>query len=186
MSAKVFTKEELANMTPISMPKAYQRSSQKPLDVSTIFTSLEDAIEYAAGESSYGDISYAGQILSVIDASGETVDIYKIDYDGSLVKIGEGSSKCLSAETYTDALSLATENNIGGIINVISAETISANTYTEGLYIVTGNGVISKLGVTSASGDVAGDIEQLKGKVNTLEQLAESMYWLTDEDDNEE
>lgn len=185
MSAKVFTKEELANMIPISMPKAYQRSSQKPLDISTIFTSLEDAIEYVEGESNYGNISYAGQILSVIDASGETVDVYKIDYDGSLVKIGEGSSKCLSAATYSDASILATEDNIGNIINVISAETISGNTYTSGLYIVTGNGVISKLGVTSASGDVAGDIEQLKSRVNALEQLTDSLYWLTDEDNEE-
>jgi len=187
MSAKVFTKEELSNISVISLPKAYQRADQIPLDPSTIFASYADAIEYASGESTYGDISYAGQILSVINQSESRVDVYKIDYDGSLVKIGEGESKTLSAQTYSSALLLAESDNIGSIINVTNSETISGETYSSGLYIVTGQGTVSKLGVTSATGDVEGDVEALKGRVSVLEltvsAISESCYWI--EGDNE-
>ena len=182
MSAKIFTKEELANISVISLPKAYQRADQIPLDPSTIFASYEDAEEYAAGLSSYGDISYAGQILSVINQSASTVDVYKIDYDGSLVKIGEGGSKSLSASTYSDAVLLANDDNIGTIINVVNDEAISGDTYSSGLYVVTGQGSVSKLGVTSATGDVEGDVENLKARVTALETLTENLYWLTDEE----
>lgn len=180
MSAKVFTKEELANMTPISMPKAYQRSSQKPLDISTIFTSLEDAIEYVEGESNFGNISYAGQILSVIDVSGETVDVYKIDYDGSLVKLGEGEVKSLSAETYSDGIEMATEERVGQIIHIISAETISGTEYTNGFYIISDESELQKIGTTSASGDISSEVENLKDRIDELEKGA---YWLTDEEE---
>lgn len=182
MSAKVFTKEELSNISVISLPKAYQRADQIPLDPSTIFASYDDAAEYASGESGYGDISYAGQILSVINQSEQKVDIYKIEYDGSLVKVGEGESKSLSASNYTEAVTFAEDDNIGTIINVVSAETISGDTYGAGLYIVTGQDSISKLGVTSATGDVEGDVENLKTRVTALENLTENLYWLTDEE----
>lgn len=182
MSAKVFTKQELENISVISLPKAYQRADQIPLDPSTIFASYADAEEYASGESSYGDIAYAGQILSVIDQTNGKVDVYKIDYDGSLVKIGEGESKNLSAQTYSDAVSMASSDNIGSIINVVYSETISGSTYSPGLYIVSGPSTVSKLGVTSAAGNVEGDVETLKNKVSTLEstvsELTESCYWI--------
>lgn len=187
MSAKVFTKQELENISVISLPKAYQRADQIPLDPSTIFASYDDAVEYASGESNYGDISYAGQILSVINQTEQTIDVYKIDYDGSLVKIGEGESKSLSAQTYSDAVLMATSDNIGSIINVTNSETISGDTYSAGLYVVTGAGAVSKLGVTSATGDVEGDVENLKSRVVALEtavtDLSESCYWI--DGDNE-
>lgn len=183
MSAKVFTKEELSNIPVISLPKAYQRADQIPLDPSTIFTSYADAAEYANGLSRFGDISYAGQILSVIDTSGGTVTIYKIELDSSLSVLGEAKSSALSASTYSDAVLLAESDNIGTIINVLSAETIGQDTYSEGLYIVVGNNAISKLGVTSASGDVEGDVENLKGRVGNLESIIQALYWETDEDE---
>lgn len=182
MSAKVFTKQELENIPVISLPKAYQRADQIPLDPSTIFVSYNDAVAYASGESGYGDIAYAGQILSVIDSSNGKVDVYKIDFDGSLVKIGAGESSVLSAQTYTDATSLANSGNVGTIINVVSSEEISGETYSAGLYIVTGDGVVSKLGLTSATDDISGDVEVLKSKVASLEILTENLYWLTDEE----
>lgn len=182
MSAKVFTKQELENISVISLPKAYQRADQIPLDPSTIFASYEDALEYASGESAYGDISYAGQILSVINQLEQKIDVYKIDYDGSLVKIGEGESRSLSAQTYTDATLLATSDNIGGIVNVTNSETISGETYSAGLYVITGVGTVSKLGVTSATGDIEGDVENLKSRVLSLEStvtvLSDACYWI--------
>lgn len=183
MSTKVFTKEELSNISVISLPKAYQRADQIPLDPSTIFASYNDALDYANGTSEYGDIAYAGQILSVINQVENRIDVYKIELDGSLVKIGEGDSKTVSAQTYTSASSIATSGNIGTIVNVIGSETISGNTYSSGLYIVTGPGTVSKLGVTSATGDVEGDVEALKAKVTNLENIIEEgLYWQTDEE----
>ena len=60
-----------------------------------------------------------------------------------------------------------------------------ATTYSSGFYIVTGPGEIAKLGTTSASGDVEGDVEQLKGRVSALETgfsaISEYLYWETDD-----
>ena len=182
MSAKVFTKQELENIPVISLPKAYQRAAQIPIDPTTIFTSYEDAVAYVSGTTKYGNISYAGQVISVIDSIEGKVNVYKIELDGSLVKIGEGDSKSLSATTYSDALLLATEENVGRIINVTTDETIGQNTYTAGLYIVSGEGVVSKLGTTSPSGDISGDVENLKTRVTALEtqvsEMSDAAYWI--------
>ena len=109
---------------------------------------------------------------------------------GSLVSlteaVEEGMRPSVSAETYTDAKDLATAENIGKIINVKNEEVISGTTYSEGLYIVTGSGELSKLGIASASGDIAGDVENLKGRVGTLEtnvtNIMDYLYWETDDD----
>lgn len=182
MSAKIFTKEELESIPVISLPKAYQRAAQIPIDPTTIFASYEDAVEYVSGTTKYGNISYAGQVISVIDQTEGKVNVYKIDLDGSLSKIGEGDAKSLSAETYSDALLLATEDNIGRIINVTTDETIGQITYTAGLYIVSGENVVSKLGTTSPSGDISGDVENLKTRVTALEnqvaELSDAAYWI--------
>jgi len=182
MSAKVFTKQELENIPVISLPKAYQRAAQIPIDPTTIFTSYEDAVAYVNGTTKYGNISYAGQVISVMDSTEGKVNVYKIELDGSLVKIGEGDSKSLSATTYSDALLLATEENVGRIINVTTDETIGQNTYTAGLYIVSGEGVVSKLGTTSPSGDISGDVENLKTRVTALEtqvsEISDAAYWI--------
>lgn len=182
MSAKVFTKQELENIPVISLPKAYQRAAQIPIDPTTIFASYSDAVNYVSGTTKYGNISYAGQVISVIDQSEGKVDVYKIELDGSLVKIGEGDAKSLSATTYSDALLLATEENIGKIINVTTDETIGQSTYTAGLYIVSGENVVSKLGTTSPSGDISGDVENLKTRVSALEsqvtEMSDAAYWI--------
>lgn len=182
MSVKVFTKEELANIPVISLPKAYQRADQIPMDPTTIFASYQDAVDYVSGASEYGNVAYAGQILSVIDQTESKINVYKVDIDGSLSKIGEGDAQTLSASTYSDALLLATQENIGKIINVTTDETIGQDTYTAGLYIVSGIGVVSKLGTTSPSGDISGDVENLKTRVTALEdevsELSEAAYWI--------
>jgi hypothetical protein len=77
---------------------------------------------------------------------------------------------------------LAENDNIGTIINVLSAEKISADTYSAGLYIIIGEGAVSKLGVTSATDDIEGDVENLKGRVVNLETIVTALYWETDEE----
>jgi hypothetical protein len=98
---------------------------------------------------------------------------------GTLAAIADAMRSSLPANNYSEAVTLAASDNVGRIINVANDEEVSGSTYSSGLYIVTGAGEISKLGTTSATGDVEGDVETLKGRVGTLES---AMYWLTDED----
>lgn len=85
----------------------------------------------------------------------------------------------IQVDNYSAATAIATSDNVGRVLNVLNEQEISGETYSSGLYIVTGAGEISKLGTTSATGDVEGDVEMLKGRVGNLES---AMYWLTDED----
>lgn len=75
----------------------------------------------------------------------------------------------IDATNYTNAIEKATTENIGQIVNISDEETVDDITYTAGLYIVTGAGSVAKLGTTTASGDLTGDVEKLKGDVNSLQ-----------------
>lgn len=109
---------------------------------------------------------------------------------GELVPAGSGAGS-EAVNTYADAIALATSDNIGQLIYVKTttykkgegytdnAEDADKNNegeaieFTAGPYVVTGAGSVAKLGTTSASGDIAGDVETLKGAVSTLQ--AESL-----------
>lgn len=150
--------------------KPFQRTGQFPLDRSAIFSSYDDAVKYAKGDAADPDsralyaTSYVGQIISVYEDG--KVNVYKIEEDRSLSGIGGGA---LAEANYTDALSKATADNVGQIIYITEEEEIDGVKYSAGPYIVTGEGTIAKLGTTSASGDLAGDVETLKGDVADLE-----------------
>ena len=150
--------------------KPFQRTGQFPLDRSAIFSSYDDAVKYAKGDAADPDsralyaTSYVGQIISVYE--GGKVNVYKIEEDRSLSGIGGGA---LAEANYTDALSKATADNVGQIIYITEEEEIDGVKYSAGPYIVTGESTIAKLGTTSASGDLAGDVETLKGDVADLE-----------------
>lgn len=151
--------------------KPFQRTGQFPLDRSAIFASYEDAVKYAKGDSADPDsralyaTSYVGQIISVYE-NGE-VSVYKIEEDRSLSGIGGGNG-AVTAENYSAAIALATEENIGQVVYVLNDESKDEVEYSAGPYIVAGAGVISKLGTTSASGDLSGDVETLKKDVESL------------------
>lgn len=178
-SVKVFNKQEKENIPVISLPKAYQRAAAIPLDPSTIFASLADAEDYVNGSSKYGPVAYAGQTLSVANAGESAVTLYIVGVDGSLEEIGSKGGS-VTATNYSDALNFATEKNIGNIIIVSNDEQISGETYTSGLYIVTGVGAVAKIATSTASGDIAGAVTEMQGKISTLES---AMYWLVDEDE---
>ena len=192
MAAQAFTKEELEALAMIGLPKSYQRVRQIPLDPTDIFASYEDAAAYALGNSEeFGDIAFVGQILSVVNASAGTVTAYKVGMGGTLEELGGAQSTSIEADNYTAACASATSDNIGQIVNVLNEEPgESGTTYSSGLYIVTGAGSVAKLGTTSASGDLAGDVEMLKGRVGTLESNVDSisgtlesvLYWETELD----
>lgn len=84
-------------------------------------------------------------------------------------KIGSGEQA--TASTYEDAVTLATAENVGSIIYV-STETEAGKA---GLYVVTGEGAVERLGTTTATGDLSGDVAQLKTDVDTLESAIEAV-----------
>lgn len=150
--------------------KPFQRTGQFPLDRSAIFSSYADAVKYAKGDAEDPDsralyaTSYVGQIISVYEDG--KVKVYKIEEDRSLSGIGGGA---LTADNYTAAIALAKADTVGQIIYVANEEPVEGGEpYSAGPYIITGEGSIVKLGTTTATGDLSGDVATLKTDVSQL------------------
>ena len=133
------------------------RQNPLPLDGTSIYNSLEAAQKYASENVK----AYPGQIISVVTES--EVKVYKIN-NGKLEELGKGS-----LVTDQNPKLLAKADNIGQIIYLTTQVIDGKDTYSPGPYIVSGNGTVSKIGTTSASGDIAADVAALQGKVSTLE-----------------
>lgn len=144
------------------LPVYLHRQNPVPLDETSVFTSFEAAQQYASDEKR---MAYPGQIISVVTES--EVKVYKIN-NGQLEELGKGS-----LVTDQNPKLLATADNIGQIIyltkDVKVTEGSGEVTYSSGPYIVSGDGTVSKIGTTSASGDIAADVAALQGTVSTLE-----------------
>ena len=143
------------------LPVYLNRQNPIPLDGTSVYKTLEEAQTYATSDPK----AYPGQIISVVTES--EVKVYKIN-NGQLEELGKGS-----LVTDQNPKELATTDNVGQIIyltkDVKVTEGSGEVTYSSGPYIVSGAGEVSKIGTTSASGDIAGDVNALKGKVSTLE-----------------
>ena len=143
------------------LPVYLNRQNPIPLDGTSIYNSYAEAEAYARENAK----AYPGQIISVVTES--EVKIYKIN-NGKLEELGKGS-----LVTDQNPKELATTDNVGQIIyltkDVKVTEGSGEVTYSAGPYIVSGDGTVSKIGATSASGDIAGDVATLQGKVSTLE-----------------
>ena len=135
----------------------FNRQNPLPLDKTSVYNSLEAAQKYARENVK----AYPGQIISVVTES--EVKVYKIN-NGQLEELGKGS-----LVTDQNPKELATTDNIGQIIYLTTQVIDGEDTYSPGPYIVSGAGEVSKIGTTSASGDIAGDVAALQGKVSTLE-----------------
>ncbi|MDO5789190.1 MAG: hypothetical protein Q4P79_06965 [Fusobacterium sp.] len=68
----------------MEFPLRIKRQYPASLDESSVWYSLEEAQEYASS----GATAYAGQVISVVNESEGSVEVYKIKIDGSLEKIG--------------------------------------------------------------------------------------------------
>lgn len=136
----------------------FNRQNPLPLDKTSVYNSLEAAQKYASENVK----AYPGQIISVV--TDTEVKVYKIN-NGKLEELGKGS-----LVTEQNPKNLATADNIGQIIYLTTQVIDGEVTYSPGPYIVSGAGTVSKIGTTSASGDIAGDVTALQGKVSTLEQ----------------
>lgn len=139
------------------LPVYLNRQNPIPLDGTSVYKNLEEAQTYATSDPK----AYPGQIISVVTES--EVKVYKIN-NGQLEELGKGS-----LVTDQNPKLLATADNIGQIIYLTTQVTAGEDTYSPGPYIVSGDGTVSKIGTTSASGDIAADVAALQGKVSTLE-----------------
>ena len=139
------------------LPVYLNRQNPIPLDGTSIYNSYAEAEAYARENAK----AYPGQIISVVTES--EVKVYKIN-NGNLEELGKGS-----LVTGKNPNLLAKADNIGQIIYLTAQVQDDKVTYSAGPYIVSGAGEVSKIGTTSASGDIAGDVAALQGKVSTLE-----------------
>ena len=76
-------------MAKIDLGFEFRRSNKKPVDVSSVWSSLAEAQNYAAGLDMTNGPSYAGQIIAVLQEDGKYHG-YVIEEDGSLKPLGEG------------------------------------------------------------------------------------------------
>lgn len=139
------------------LPVYLNRQNPIPLDGTSIYNSYAEAEAYARENAK----AYPGQIISVV--TDTEVKVYKIN-NGQLEELGKGS-----LVTDQNPTLLATADNIGQIIYLTTQVIDGEDTYSPGPYIVSGDGTVSKIGTTSASGDIAADVAALQGTVSTLE-----------------
>ena len=156
--------------------QSFNMGGRVPAIAKRIFATYADALEFANDGSSNGT-ACQGLILSVFkDTDAKKNGVYQIAKiasaiganDAVLNKLGEGSGTIV-VEKYSNAIAEATTDTIGQLIYVTAGETIEEVTYQAGLYVVTGNGTLSKLGTTSASGDIQADVNALQASVSALQ-----------------
>ena len=145
------------------LPVYLNRQNPIPLDGTSVYKTLEEAQTYATSDPK----AYPGQIISVVTES--EVKVYKIN-NGQLEELGKGS-----LVTNQNPKELATTDNIGQIIYLTTQVIDGEDTYSPGPYIVSGDGTVSKIGTTSASGDIAADLAALQGKVGTLDSTVSTL-----------
>lgn len=205
----------------------WEATNRFPIIAKRAFATLDDAQNFVDNDGT----SCEGLILAVFNDPKDTnngvyivkkVKTSEMDTPGILLKAGSGTGSITSIN-FTAAKDLATSENIGQIIYILSDEVIYTYTesdevktfasstaarfekndetgvityyndkdvvifrsdfegitdtvdYSAGPYIVTGEKALAKLGTTSASGDIAGDVENLKGSVSTLESDVDTL-----------
>lgn len=144
-----------------------------PIDTRLVVSTVEDLTTVYGSKATPSTTVpfYQGMVVS-ISTTGELFILAGDDpsLSSNWKKAGDGKGS-VTAANYTAACSLATASNVGQIIYVTASSEVEGQTYSAGPYIVTGAGTLSKLGTTSAAGDIAGDVTTLQGKVSTLESL---------------
>lgn len=152
------------NNNTFSLGAGFNITGQEPIDSRLTVSVLSDLTSSATWE---GVGLYNGLTVSVQEDGSLWVLKNRDEYTNSdnWIKVGSDGSGSITAENYSAAVALATADNIGQLIYVLNEE----GSYTAGPYVVSGAGAISKLGTTSATGDIEGDVEKLKGDVSTLQ-----------------
>lgn len=145
----------------------WKASGRYPIVADRIYATLADAQAYIDDLSATAS-AIPGLVLSVVE-DGKNNGIYFVqsiaqdaETPGVLIKAGTGEK--ISATTYADALLLATADNLGNVI-FVSEESEDGKS---GLYLVSGVGKIERLGTTTATGNLSGDVASLKSDMDVL------------------
>jgi hypothetical protein len=163
------------NNNTFSLGAGFNITGQEPIDSRLTVSALSDLTSAATWE---GVGLYNGLAVSVQEDGTLWILTNRDEYTNSdnWIKVGSDGSGSITAENYTAAVALATADNIGQIIYVLNEE----GSYTSGPYIVSGAGTVSKLGTTSATGDIEGDVETLKSNVSALQGQVTELEKLDD------
>lgn len=152
------------------------QTGAQPLDSRSVVQSYAELLK----SETFGTAIYNGMTVATIDEQKVymLVDKTKATSEDGWKEIGSGNgSLALSAFTITadNKIAEATDENIGQIIYV----TGGTESYPAGPYIVIAAGAVSKLGTTTATGDIPGDIEKLKTRVSNVELNKADLTGLT-------
>ena len=154
----------------------WKASGRYPMVADRIYATLADAQAYVDDLTATASAT-PGLVLSVVN-DGKNNGIYYVQsiaqaatettefVPGVLVAAGAGAgSEAVETFTVGEDGKIVEAENIGQILYV----TTGTDNYPAGPYIVTGVGIVAKLGTTTATGDIAGDVENLKSRMSTAE-----------------
>lgn len=119
---------EKNGVKPMAWSTFFTRTSDIPLDRSSIFGSLIDAQKYAKGNEKEPDsrnlvaTSYIGQIITVYE--NDTIDVYKINAQRELEPIGQGKGTVIAADQFEADKIAENEKSIGQCIYRIDNKTL--------------------------------------------------------------
>lgn len=153
----------------------YSRTGKLPLESDRLFDTLALAQAYVDNAD---QSAYVGLTVSVVADTEENNGLYYVkaigtaDAAGVLEKVGAGSGS-----TTVNNFVIGEDGKIEGAVNPgqVIYVTEGSEQYPAGPYIVTGDGTVAKLGTTSATGDIAGDVEVLKSDVDAVEGEVEGI-----------
>ena len=155
---------------------AFNQTGAQPLDDRSVVQSYADLLN----ADTFGAAIYNGMVVATVDEQKVymLVDKTKATSKDGWKEVGSGNgSLALSAFTISAGTKIfeATAENIGQIIYV----TGGTESYPAGPYIVIAAGEVSKLGTTTATGDIPGDVEALKTRVSNVELNKADLTGLT-------
>lgn len=149
--------------------QSFNATGKFPLIAKRVWETYADMLAFVSDTS---DVCPAGVVLTVInDTDSKKNGAYFVASCPTLenpeleVKVEKiGSGEVLTAESYSAAKALAKDELRGTLIYV----TADSEEGTKGFYIVYGDDDVQKLGVAPATGDLSGDVTNLKSEVNIL------------------
>ena len=138
MAQKSYVEKEGVKAMPWST--FFTRTSNIPLDRSSIFGSYEDALKYAKGNELEPDsrnlvtASYIGQIITVYE--NDNVEVYKITPNRTLEELGRGKGTTLTS-SFAQLEEIAQEDISNGQLILCTDTTSTDEDYQgPGLYLV--------------------------------------------------
>ena len=173
--------------TNYGFPLSFDATNKAPIIAKRIWNTYADALEWVNDDKQFAIVGL--QLTVINDPDPKKNGVYfvskigegAVDENGNktggeIIKVGSGEGS-MAIPNFTikegteDKVEEATSDNIGQIIYI----TTGTDSFPAGPYIVTGSGTVAKLGTTTASGDLAGDVTALKGRMGEAESDIEAL-----------